>query len=137
MPNLMTGERFLKCMAVAMTCAVFLVGSANAADQEVTGDDADRRDATLTYYAFHIAKLDARVSFCDGARTDYRTGFEEVVNDSGTAIHDNVMQSYDDRYETFVVGIGDYDCPNKELSHYRTRLTKQIKNLRRDLVVLR
>ncbi len=110
---------------------------AMAADGPGTDREAaNRRDATLTYYAFHIAKLDARVSFCDGTRTDYRAGFENVVTASGTTIHADVMKAYDDRYDTFVVGLEGYDCPDKEISHYRDRLGKQISNLKRDLKAL-
>ena len=118
-------------------CGLIAVAStAQGQDGEVVGDNADRRDATLTYYAFHIAKMDARVSFCDGARTAYRNHFEKVVTSSGTAIHDEVMKSYNDRYDTFSAGLEDYSCPENEVSHYRTRLAKQIKNLQRDLAVL-
>lgn len=114
-------------------------GSILAADGDAASarQVAGRRDATLKYYAFHLAKLDANVSFCDGERTGYRPKFEEVVAASGTAIPSKVMKSYDDRYDTFAAGLGGYDCPEVEVTHYRGRLPRQIKNLKRDLKALR
>ncbi len=119
--------------------ALLAPGSLQAADGEGGSETqvAGRRDATLRYYAFQIAKLDANVSFCDGERTVYRAGFEEIVAASGTAIQTKVMKSYDDRYDTFAAGLGGYGCPENEVSHYRGRLTRQIKNLKRDLKALR
>lgn len=123
----------LWCLTVAF---VFAPNHALTVQTEALSDNAGRRDATLSYYAFHIAKLDAHVSLCDGARTEYRVDFKDVVDNSGTGVPADVMNAYDTRYENFIAGLGDVECVEIELTHYRSRATRQIKNLKRDLKAL-
>ena len=102
-------------------------------DGEKQAVAAGRRHATLSYYAFHIAKLDATVSFCSGARTSYRDAFEQVVAAGPGGGHSDTMEYYDSRYDTLTLGPGDYACPEDEVAYYRNRIVRQIKNLKRDL----
>lgn len=95
-----------------------------------------RRHAIYTYYASLIAKLDATVSFCDGARTGYRAKFDRVITGQARGVKHSMMPSYDKLYDNFVLSLGDYACPENEVEHYRGRLDRQIKNLQRDLKAL-
>lgn len=106
----------------------------DAIDPEITA--SNRRHATFTYYAFHIAKLDATVSFCSGARTGYRRSFADVLSTNKDMDATDIMKSYDTRYEVFALGLGDYACPENEVEHYKERLARQIKNLQRDIKAL-
>jgi hypothetical protein len=140
---LQLGKRSAISIVAASTALVIVVGllidatgATYAAQREAFGDNAGRRDATLTYYAFHIAKLDAHVSLCDDARTNYRVGFKDVVDNSGTGVPADIVKAYDTRYENFVAGLGDVECIEAELAHYRSRATRQIMNLKRDLKAL-
>lgn len=98
---------------------------------------SNRRHAAFTYYAFHIAKLDATVSFCSGTRTGYRDAFAEIISANKDMDQTDLMKSYDTRYEVFALGLGDYACPENEVEHYKERLARQIKNLQRDIKALK
>lgn len=132
--------KFVKfLLGTAVICGLLGTPSPTLADANgATKTSLDgRRHAIFTYYASLIAKLDATISFCDGARTGYRAEFGSVVTVYAQGIDPKVMPAYDNQYENFVIGLGDYSCPKNEVKHYRGRFARQIKNLERDIKALK